>query len=153
MPPSTLYDCVRSNWETFQATQSKLGRKPIITPALQEKLVVYLLIERKYFGCTRDKVRRRLAFQFPVQNKIPNLFSIAKEAEGKDWFKRCMKRHSDKLSLRQPAGTSTARATGFSKEQVQIFLDLYENELTAHYYPPSLIFIVDETGLTLYTPN
>jgi len=81
----------------FQATQSKLGRKPIIPPALEEKLVeCLLLIERKYFGCIRDGVRR-LAFELDVQDKIPSPFSIAKEAAGKDWFKRCMKRHSDKL--------------------------------------------------------
>jgi hypothetical protein len=62
VPRSTLYDYVRSNWEPFQATQSKLGRKPIIPPTLEEKLFEYLLlIERKYFGCTRDDVRR-LAF-------------------------------------------------------------------------------------------
>jgi hypothetical protein len=65
-----------------------LGRKPIIPAALEEKPVEYfLLIERKYFGCTRDDVRR-LAFQLAVQNKIPNPFSIAKEASRKDWFKR-----------------------------------------------------------------
>jgi hypothetical protein len=40
-----------------------LGRKPINPPALEEKLVEYLLLtERKYFGCTRDDVRR-LDFQ------------------------------------------------------------------------------------------
>jgi hypothetical protein len=32
-----------------------------------------------------------------------------------------MKRRSDKLSLSQPTGTSTARATEFSKEQMGIF--------------------------------
>jgi hypothetical protein len=77
-----------------------LGRKPFIHPALENKLVDYLLlIERKYFGCTRED-GRRLAFQLAIQNKILSPFSIAKEAAGKDWFKRCMKRHSDKLSLR-----------------------------------------------------
>jgi hypothetical protein len=122
LPRSTLYDYVCSNWDPFQATQSKLGRKPIIPPAFEENLVEYLLlIERKYFGCTRDDVRR-LAFQLAVQNNIPSPFSIAKEAEGKDWFKRCMKRHSDTLSLRRSTGTSTPRATGFSKEQVENFL-------------------------------
>ena len=60
-----------------------------------------------------------------------------------------MKRHSDKLSLRQPTGTSTARATGFSKEQVMIFFDLYDKELAARDYPPSLIFDVEETGITV----
>jgi len=106
----------------FSSHPVKIGRNPIITPDLEEKLVEYLLlIERKYFGCTRDDIRR-LAFQLAVQNKIPIPFSIAKQAAGKDWFKRYMKRHNDKLSLRQPTGTSTARATGFSKEQVGDFL-------------------------------
>jgi len=56
-----------------------------------------------------------------------------------------MKQHSDELSLRQPTGTSTARATGFSKEQVGISFDLYEKELASRDYPPSFIFNVDET--------
>jgi len=121
---STLHYYVRSNWDPFQAIQSKLGRKPFIPPALEEKLVEYiLLIDRKYFGCTRDDVRR-LALQLSVQNKIPSPFSITKEAASKDCFKRCKKRHSDKLLLRQPTGISTVRATGFSKEQVGIFFDL-----------------------------
>jgi len=61
-----------------------LGRKPTIPPALEEKLVEYLLlIERKYFGCTRDDVRG-VDFQLNVQNKIPSPFSIAKEAADKD---------------------------------------------------------------------
>jgi len=136
LPRSKLHDYVRSNWDPFQANQLKLGRKPIIPPAHEKKLVDYrLLMERNYCGCTRDDVRRP-AFQLAVQNKIPSPFSIAKEAAGKDWFKRCMKRHSDKLSLRQPTGTFTARATGFSKEQLGIFFDLYEKELAAHYHPP-----------------
>jgi len=59
VPRSTLCDNVRSNWDLCQATRSKLGRKPIIPPILEEKLVEYLLlIERKYFECTRDDVRR-----------------------------------------------------------------------------------------------
>jgi len=49
--------------------------------------------------------------------------------------------------LRQPTGTSTARATGFSKEQVGIFFELHEKELAAYDYPTSLIFNLDETGL------
>ena len=149
MPRSTLYDYFRSTWEPFKATQSKLGRKPIVPPALEEKRVEYLLlIERKYFGCPRDDVRR-LSVQLAVRNKIPNPFSFTKEATGKDWFKRCKKRHGDKLSLCQPTGRSTARATGFSKEQMGIFFDLYEEKFAAHDYPPSLIFNVDETGLTV----
>jgi hypothetical protein len=58
VPRSTLCDYVRSNWDPFQATQSKLGRKSIIPPDLEEKLVEYLLLsEREHFGCPREDVR------------------------------------------------------------------------------------------------
>jgi len=53
------------------------------------------------------------------------------------------------LSLLQPTGTPTVRATGFSKEQAGICFDLYVKEFAAHDYPPSLTFNVDETGLTV----
>ena len=71
---------------------------------------------------------------------------MAKEAAGKEWFKRCSKRPSDQL-LYQRKGTEAVRATGFSKEQVEICFDLYGNELDACGYPHSLISYVDETGL------
>jgi len=60
-----------------------------------------------------------------------------------------MKRHNDKLSLRQPIGTPTVRATGFSKEQAGICFHLYVKEFAAHDYPTSLTFNVEETGLTV----
>jgi len=135
--------------DSFTAIQSKLGRKPIIPPAPKEKLFEYLLlIERKCFECTRDNVRR-LAFQLAVQNKIPSLFSFAKEAAGEDWFKRCMKGHSDNLSLRQSNRNIHRHSHRIQQEQVGIFFCLYEKELAAHDYPPSLILNVVETGLTV----
>ena len=61
-----------------------------------------------------------------------------------------MKQHSNKPSSCHPTGTSPARAAGFSKEQVGILFGLHEKEeLAAHDYPPSRIFNVDETGLTV----
>jgi hypothetical protein len=141
VPRSTLCDYVR--------TQSKLGRKPYIPSSIEETSVEYLtLIERNYFECTRDEFRR-LAFQLAVKNKIHIPFSITTEPEGKDWFKRYMKRHSDKLSLRQITGTSTARDTGFRTIKLGIFFDLYEKELAANDYQLSRIFNVDGTGLTV----
>jgi hypothetical protein len=79
VPRSILCDYVRSNWDPCQDTWSKLPRKPIIPPTLEEKLVEYLLlIEWKYFGCTRDDVRR-LALQLAVQNKTPVHFQQPKK--------------------------------------------------------------------------
>jgi hypothetical protein len=60
-----------------------LGRKPIILPAFEERLVEYLLIERKYFGCTGDDVRR-LDFQLDVQNKSPVHFQSPKKQKTKN---------------------------------------------------------------------
>ena len=51
--------------------------------------------------------------------------------------------------MREPTGTRAARATGFSKEQVEIFFDLYEKELAVHDNPTSLIFNADENGLAV----
>lgn len=149
VPRSTLFDYVRSNSEPTEAVKSKLGRKPILPDELEEKLVEYLLMmEKKYFGCTRNDVKR-LAYQLAELNNIPNPFSIVKEVAGKDWFKRFMQRHNQKLSLRTPTGTSVARVKGFNRESVGKFFDLYEEALEAHNYPPSRIFNVDETGLTV----
>ncbi|KAJ4438970.1 hypothetical protein ANN_14924 [Periplaneta americana] len=51
VPPSTLFDYVRSNSEPTKAVKSKLGRKPILPASLEEKLVDYvLMMERKYLG-------------------------------------------------------------------------------------------------------
>jgi hypothetical protein len=61
-----------------------LEPNPIISRDLEKMLVEYLvLIEHKYFGYTREYVRR-IAFQLAVQNKMLNPFLIAKEASGKD---------------------------------------------------------------------
>jgi hypothetical protein len=60
-----------------------------------------------------------------------------------------MKRHSDQPSLCQPIGKPTARTTGFSKEQVEISCVLRGKEFAAYDQPSSLIFNVDETGLTV----
>ena len=87
---STLYDYVRSNWDRFQTTQSKLERKP---------------------------------------NVSWNGIAISC---------RCVNQQEHPLPV-----------TGFSKEQVGIFFDLYEKELAAHDYPTSRIFNVDETGVTV----
>jgi len=38
LPRSTLYDYVRSYWDPFQATQSKLGLKPIVPPTLVKSM-------------------------------------------------------------------------------------------------------------------
>ncbi|KAJ4447454.1 hypothetical protein ANN_09461 [Periplaneta americana] len=149
VPRSTFCDYVWSNSEPTKAVKSKLGRKPTLPASLEEKLDDYVLImERKYFGCTRNYVKR-LAYQLAKQNNIPNQFSIVKEVAGKDWFKRFMQIHNQKLSLRALTGTSVARAKGFNRESVNKFFDLYEEAIEANNCPPSRIFNVDETGLTV----
>ena len=149
VPRSTLCDYVRSKSEPSDTIKTKLGRKPVFPLALEEKLVDHLLLmEKRYFGFTRSDVTR-LAFQLAKRNDIQNPFSVAKEAAGKDWFKRFMKRHETKLSLRQATGTSISRVRGFNKIEVSKFFDIYEEEMSKHNFPPSRIFNVDETGLSV----
>lgn len=125
VPRSTLFDYVRSNSEPTEAVKSKLGRKPILPDELEEKLVEYLLMmEKKYFGCTRNDVKR-LAYQLAELNNIPNPFSIVKEVAGKDWFKRFMQRHNQKLSLRTPTFVHLLLGSRASIEKA------WENSLTS----------------------
>jgi len=74
----------------FKPPSQNWGVSQLFLQVLKRSLLNISLIERKYFGCTRDDVRS-LAFQLVVQNNIPSPFSIVKEAAGKDWFKRFTK--------------------------------------------------------------
>ncbi|KAK9885581.1 hypothetical protein WA026_012339 [Henosepilachna vigintioctopunctata] len=60
-----------------------------------------------------------------------------------------MNRNKDKLSIRKPTGTSSARARDFSKIEIFKFLDILEEIYNGHNFSASGIFNVDETGLTV----
>ncbi|KAF2893074.1 hypothetical protein ILUMI_13100 [Ignelater luminosus] len=93
-------------------TQSQPGRLELLKRDAADELVMYFLeMERKYFGLTRQGVRR-IAFQLAKRNSLPNTFSLLNESVGKNWLHAFLKRHTTILSIRKPTGTLVARAVG-----------------------------------------
>lgn len=145
VPRTTLFRYCKKEGENVKKT--KLGRKSILPDELENDLVNHLiLMESKYFGLTRQDVRRA-AYQLAKRNNLPNRFSILHQAAGSKWLRLFLKRHGDKISLRRPTGTSVARAVGFNKQDVDQFFNLLEQLMEEKHFPPSRIFNVDETGL------
>ena len=105
-------------------------------------------MEGKLFGLTSSDVRD-LAYQLALINGIKSNFSIVYEKAGKRWLRLFLKRHSDKLSLRKPTGTSVARAKGFTKVNVDNFFNLLEKCYEENNFLPERIFNVDETGFSI----
>ena len=64
-----------------------------------------LTLESMFFGVTRKELMR-LAFQVAKRNGIPHVFKAELKSARKTWYNKFMKRHEDKLRLRQPEATS-----------------------------------------------
>nr|CAH7747810.1 unnamed protein product [Callosobruchus chinensis] len=103
-------------------------------------------MEGLFYGLTRMDLRR-LAYQVAVQNNIENPFREG--VAGRYWLKGFLKRHQNILSVRQPTGTSYARRNGFTRERMNEFYNNLETIQSTTSFPPSRIFNVDETGLSI----
>lgn len=149
VPRATLFRLCNTEGNPETVCKTKLGKKPVLTPELENELVQYLLImDQKFFGLTRRDVRS-MAFQLARRNNLPHPFSLLRESAGKDWFSSFMNRHKATLSLRKPTGTSIARAVGFNRENVTEFFDLLEKVMAENHYGPDRIYNVDESGLCI----
>lgn len=147
VPRTTLRRLVHDLGESEKIVEKPLGRKTVLPPNIEKKLVEYiLLMEAKYYGLTRIDVRR-MAYQLALKNNIPNNFT--KEIAGRSWLDLFLRRHKHELSLRKPLGTSFARVQGFNREAVKEFFEILKAEMEKIRYPPDRIFNVDETGLTI----
>lgn len=115
---------------------------------IEKELVKYCLImEEKYFGLRASDIKL-LAYQLAIQNNIPHPFSNDTTMAGKKWLKNFLERHPI-LSFRKPESTSLARVKGFTKEHVESFYNILENELTKVNFNPCKVFNVDETGISI----
>lgn len=75
VPRSTLQRLVHLGIPAEEAVSRKLGRKPIMSTAMEAELVHYLLImEQKFYGLTRNDVRR-LAYQLCERNGVDHPFA------------------------------------------------------------------------------
>lgn len=104
-------------------------------------------MERKFFGLTRNDVMR-MAYKIAQVHKKVNTFNTTAERAGWKWLRLFLGRHPE-LAPRTPQPVSAARMQGFTKENVDRFFDVYENEITKIKFNPTRLFNVDETGVTI----
>lgn len=143
VPRTTLFRFCHTNEPNLDC---RLGRKTVLGPDIEYMLVQYVKqMEKRYFGLTRNDVKR-MAYQLAVRNTLKHPFN--NRTAGRKWLKGFLARHKE-LSLRQPTGTSFARVKGFTKENVKSFFDLLEKEFELFQFPPTRIYNVDETGLSI----
>lgn len=108
----------------------RLGRLPVLSEEIEKKLVLYALkMESKFYGLTRRDLEY-MAYQLAEANNVPNPFRDQKA--GKNWFYGFIRRHSDKLSLRKPTGTSFVRASGFTRLNFDTFYDNLDSVYEKH---------------------
>nr|CAI5862407.1 unnamed protein product [Callosobruchus analis] len=148
VPRATLFRFVKEKNDSIAEVVDKpIGRKPVLDRDIESQLVDYILVmEGLFYGLIRMDLRR-LAYQVAVQNNIENPFREG--VAGRYWLKGFLKRHQNILSVRQPTGTSYARANGFTRERMNEFYDNLETIQSTTSFPPSRIFNVDETGLSI----
>ncbi|XP_011859539.1 PREDICTED: jerky protein homolog-like [Vollenhovia emeryi] len=94
----------------------------------------------------RRRDLKTMAFLLALKNNVTH--PLKNESAGRNWLKGFLKRHPN-LSLRTPRATSYARATGFTKENVKSFFDMYEPEFERVKRQPHRIYNVDETGMCI----
>ncbi|CAG4984225.1 unnamed protein product [Parnassius apollo] len=143
VPRTTLFRFCHTNEPNIDC---RFGRKTVLGPDIEHMLVQYVKqMDKLYFGLTRNDVKR-MAYQLAIKNNLKHPFN--NRTATRKWLKGFLARHKV-LSLRQPTGTSFARVKGFTKENVKSFFDLLEKEFELFKFPPTRIYNVDETGLSI----
>lgn len=85
VPRSTLQRLVHLGLPAEEAVSRKLGRKPLMSSKMEAELVHYLLLmEQKFYGLTRNDVRR-LAYELCERNGVDHPFTDGGVA-GRAWF-------------------------------------------------------------------
>lgn len=146
------YSSIRDRLKAGHCYKPSLGKKCVFTADEEKEIECHVLkLSKLYFGITQTELRR-LAYDFAETNKIKNNFSKQSQLAGKDWLYGFLKRHPA-LRLRKPEATSINRVLAFNKEEVQHFYSNIELLLSNHFFSPTRIYNVDETGVsTVQTP-
>lgn len=135
------------NKNTFSNTVKSFGRQATFSVEMEKVIAEHILLfEERFFGFTIKDVRK-LAFDVAEKYELPHNFNKEKKMAGKKWFYSFMKRNPN-LSLRQPEGTSMARAKGFNRDQVNKFFDLLEITVDKNKITANSVFNIDESGFT-----
>jgi hypothetical protein len=148
-PPSAPERCVKIVHKFLSdVVQIKIGRKPVLPPAMETDLAEYCPIMEQRIFCLMQKVVCRMAHQPAVSNGIANPFSKDIEQAGNKWMRNFLKRNSQP-AVRTPQGLSFARANGFTPEAISRFFDISESSMEKIHHSPSRLYNCDETGITV----
>ena len=145
IPRATLVGRLTGWKNRAPAKQSKPGRVPDLTPAIEEDLAENLKILNKWgFGLSRKEIIN-LVGTFVKENNIVTRFKDG--VPGKDWFIGFCKRHN--LSCKKPIKRQSIRTERTNPEILREFFQLYENTLNDLNLrnSPEKIFNIDETSL------
>ena len=149
IPKATLKRHIDGSNKYAKGCLKTLGRQQVLPEYVEEELVKHILtLENMFFGVTRKELMR-LAFQVAERNGIPHVFNAELKSAGKTWYKKIMKRHEDKLRLRQPEATSIGRASGFNRQAVADYFDLLEGVIDKNKLTPLQIYNMDESGISV----
>ena len=149
---SQVYSIPKSTLERHKnkkvSKPGSLGRfECVLDQDFEKELVAYCVeMQQRLFGLSLAELRR-IAYELAERNKLPHPFSRDKKLAGKDWAYAFMKRNPE-LSLRSPEPTSIARAVGFNRVQIGSFFNILKQEYDKYQFSPSVIWNVDETGLS-----
>ena len=119
---------------------------------MQEAELETLILDyqSRLFGLTVSDIRR-LVYDFCQRNNIKHNFSHSAQMAGEDWAKSFMARHPN-LSVRKAESVSIFRASGFNKEKVMRFYNVFQPIMfndDVQVVPPENIYYVDESGYTV----
>ena len=125
----------------------KLGRYQSTLPSEVEAALYdhIKFMEKRLYGLTTIDVRR-LAFDVAEKWGIDCPFNKTTRMAGKDWLAGFFSRFPG-LSIREPQGTSIARAVGFNRPKVDQFFNLYKEVLQEN-VSAMRVWNMDETGIS-----
>lgn len=128
--------------------KAKMGTRTVFTAEQEEDICNHLLqLSKMFYGLTPVQLRRAV-YTYAEKLSVHNKFNGEKREAGKDWMYGFMSRHPQ-LSFRKPEPTSINRIMGFNKIEINRFFDNLENLFQKHSFPPTRIFNVDETGISV----
>lgn len=143
VPRTTLRDRLAGR----VAVDAKPGRRPVLTAALEEKLIDY--------ACNRASLGigfgKKQFMQYAGNLVKKHNVAFKKTLPSNRWWHLIQKRHRNKLSLSQPEGTASIRHQCMDSVKVSKYFSALGEVLTENdlHTKPRCLWNMDETGLQL----
>ncbi|XP_015903872.1 uncharacterized protein [Parasteatoda tepidariorum] len=131
------------DFDPSELIDKSLGRKPVMSLDLQEKLAKHCIeMDEKFFGLKGVDVLE-MADQLAAQNNISTSFT--KDSAGRTWLHNFMKKYPDLRSRTNRNAYDKSKKLSF--ENIPKFLDMYTPIYEKVDRKPHRIFSVDDIGL------